>query len=45
MSGSKLPSASIENEFLRLDYLTTIGPRIIGLYAKQAGVELLADIG
>jgi hypothetical protein len=25
-----------------VDYLTTVGPRIIGLYAKQAGVELLA---
>jgi hypothetical protein len=42
MSGSKFPSASIENEFLRLEYLTSVGPRIIGLYSKPAGVELLA---
>lgn len=37
-----LPFASIENDFLRVDYLTSVGPRIIGLYSKQAGVELLA---
>jgi hypothetical protein len=37
-----LPFASIENEFLRVDYLTSVGPRIIGLYSKQASVELLA---
>jgi hypothetical protein len=36
------PSASLENDFLRLDYLTSVGPRIIGLYSKQAGVQLLA---
>jgi hypothetical protein len=36
-----LPFASIENDSLRVDYLTTVGPRIIGLYSKQAGVELL----
>ena len=36
------PFASIENDFLRLDYLTTVGPRIIGLYSRQAEVELLA---
>ncbi len=42
MSEPKFPSASIENEFLRLEYLTSVGPRIIGLYSKQAGVELLA---
>jgi hypothetical protein len=42
MFESKLPSASIENEFLRVDYLTSVGPRIIGLYSKQAGIELLA---
>src|SRR5215211_4525326 len=34
--------ASIENEFLRLDYLTTLGPRIIGLFSKKAGVALFA---
>lgn len=37
-----LPSASIENDSLRLDYLTTVGPRIIGLYSKQADLQLLA---
>lgn len=37
-----LPSASIENDFLRVDYLTSVGPRIIGLYSKLAGIELLA---
>ncbi len=42
MSESTFPSASIENDFLRLEYLTTVGPRIIGLYSKQADVELLA---
>lgn len=42
MSESKFPSAFIENEFLRLEYLTSVGPRIIGLYSKQADVELLA---
>ena len=36
------PFASIENEFLRVDYLTTTGPRIIGLYAKEAGIDLFA---
>lgn len=36
------PFASIENNFLRIDYLTSVGPRIIGLYSKQAGIELLA---
>jgi hypothetical protein len=37
-----LPFASFENDFLRVDYLTSVGPRIIGLYSKQAGVEILA---
>ena len=41
MDTYSLPSASIENNSLRVDYLTTVGPRIIGLYAKQADVELL----
>src|SRR5512138_2052510 len=36
------PFASVDIDFLRLDYLTTVGPRIIGLFSKQAGVELLA---
>jgi len=43
MSESRLPFASIENEFLRLEYLTTTGPRIIGLYAKGVEGNLLAS--
>jgi len=43
MSESRLPSASIEDEFLRLEYLTTTGPRIIGLYAKGVEGNLLAE--
>jgi hypothetical protein len=43
MAAFPLPSASIENDTLRVDYLTTVGPRVIGLYAKQAGVELLVQ--
>ena len=39
---SELPFASLENEFLRIDYLTSLGPRVIGLYAKEAGVQLFA---
>lgn len=42
MSETKFPSTFIENEFLRLEYLTSVGPRIIGLYSKQADIELLA---
>src|SRR5512145_1970907 len=42
MSESTFPSASIENDFLRLEYLTSVGPRIICLYSKEAGEELLA---
>ena len=42
-SASPLPFASLENDFLRVDYLTTVGPRIIGLYSKQANVELLVQ--
>ena len=38
-----LPFASIENNFLRLDYLTTTGPRIVGLYAVGAQGNLLAE--
>ena len=37
-----LPFASIENDFLRVDYLTSVGPRIIGLHSKQADINLLA---
>ncbi|MBK9926491.1 MAG: hypothetical protein IPP66_14545 [Anaerolineales bacterium] len=43
MSESRLPSASIENEFLRLEYLITTGPRIIGLYPMGVDGNLLAE--
>ena len=43
MSASPLPFASIENDFLRLDYLTTTGPRIIGLYVNGVEGNLLAE--
>lgn len=43
MFESRLPSESIENEFLRLEYLKTTGPRIIGLYAKGVDGNLLAE--
>ncbi len=39
----QLPFASIENNFLRLDYLTTAGPRIVGLFAKGVNGNLLAE--
>jgi len=38
-----LPFATIENEYLRLDYLTTTGPRIVGLYVSGAKDNLLAS--
>lgn len=43
MTASSLPFASIENEHLRLDYLTTTGPRIIGLYLHGLEGNLLAE--
>ena len=43
MAESHLPIASIENDFLRLDFFTTTGPRIIGLYARGANGNLLAE--
>lgn len=43
MTTSALPFASIENEFLRVDYLTTTGPRIVSLYAKGVESNLLAE--
>ncbi len=43
MTSSPLPFASIENNFLRVDYLTTTGPRIIGLYASGVEGNLLAE--
>jgi hypothetical protein len=42
-SMTPLPFASLENEFLRVDYLTATGPRIIGLYAKGVEGNLLAE--
>jgi hypothetical protein len=36
-------TTSFENEFLRVDYLITTGPRIIGLYAKSVEDNLLAE--
>ena len=43
MASSHLPFASIENNFLRLDYLTTTGPRIVGLYARGVEENLFAE--
>ena len=43
MVSTHLPFASIENNFLRLDYLTTTGPRIVGLYAHGVEGNLLAE--
>ena len=43
MAASPLPFASIENKFLRVDYLTTTGPRLIGLYEKGVQGNLLAE--
>jgi len=38
-----LPFATIQNNFLRLNYLTTTGPRIIGLYSSGVQGNLLAE--
>lgn len=43
MTISSLPFASLENELLRVDYLTTTGPRITGLYLKGVKGNLLAE--
>lgn len=43
MSESPLPFASIQNDFLRLDYLTTTGPRIVGLHVNGVEGNLLAE--
>src|SRR5919198_2011912 len=43
MPVSTLPYASMENDFLRVDYLTTVGPRIICLHAKDTESNLLAE--
>jgi hypothetical protein len=38
-----LPTATLENEHLRLEYLTTAGPRIVGL-SYHGSPNLLADV-
>ena len=38
-----LPFGSIQNDFLRLDYLTKTGPRIVGLYVSGVKGNLLAS--
>ena len=43
MTDYGLPFASLENEYLRLDYLTTTGPRIVGLYVSGVKENLLAS--
>lgn len=43
MAYSQLPFASIKNEYLRLDYLMEIGPRIVGLYVNGSEDNLLAE--
>ena len=43
MSIPPLPFASIQNDFLRLDYLTTTGPRIVGLHVNGVEGNLLAE--
>ncbi len=42
-SPSPLPSAALENDLLRVDYLTTTGPRLTGLYARGVEGNLLAE--
>jgi hypothetical protein len=42
MNSESLPFASLENDILRVDYLTTAGPRIVGLYVKEADLQLFA---
>jgi len=37
-----LPLDAVENEFLRVEYLTSVGPRIVGLYFK--GENLMAAL-
>lgn len=43
MSESRLQFKSIENEYIRVEYLTTTGPRITGLYAKGVEGNLFAE--
>ncbi|MBI3161556.1 MAG: hypothetical protein HYZ23_03565 [Chloroflexi bacterium] len=40
---NQLPIEFLENDFLRLEYLTTTGPRIVGLYARGVDGNLLAE--
>jgi hypothetical protein len=42
-TGYGLPFASLQNEYLRLDYLTTTGPRVVGLYFGGGKDNLLAS--
>ena len=43
MYKSNLPFESIQNDQLRLDYLTSLGPRIVGLYVNGVNGNLFAD--
>jgi hypothetical protein len=43
MYSSNLPFASLQNEYLQLDYLTSLGPRILGLYANGVQENLFAE--
>jgi hypothetical protein len=38
------PTAALENDHLRLDYLTENGPRIVRLVPKSLGLNLLAEM-
>ena len=39
-----LPYNSLRNPFLQLDYLTTAGPRLVGLYLAGRSENLLAEL-
>jgi hypothetical protein len=43
VTSASLPFDSLENEYLRVDYLTTTGPRIIGLHARGVKGNLFAE--
>lgn len=43
MYSAHLPFASLQNEYLRLDYLTSLGPRIVGLYVNGVQENLFAE--
>jgi hypothetical protein len=38
-----LPFASLQNDHLRLDYLTSLGPRVVGLFVNGQNDNLFAD--